>query len=243
MIRRLSLIALFFITTAAMAQGTISTSGSAEILVEPDQVEFTVGVETLHVSLDTAKQLNDAAVAKAIAAAKHNGVPAGSIQTDYISIEPNYDSEHRERLTPISYVVRRSIVITSKDIPGFERLLSSLVEAGANHVRSIRFTTTKLREHRDNARRMAAKAALEKAQLLAETLGSTVGKATQIAEANEWWNSSYGSWWGWGGNANVMTNVSQNVNISGGNNNDGEGALAPGRIAVKATVNVTFAMY
>jgi uncharacterized protein YggE len=240
MIRRLSSIALLLITTSALAQGSITTSGSADILVEPDQVEFTVGVETMHVSLEMAKQLNDAAVAKTIAAAKRNGVPAAAIQTDYISIEPNYDYEHRERLTPTSYVVRRSIVITSKDIPNFERLLSALVEAGANRVRSIRFMTTKLREHRDTARRMAAKAALEKAQLLAETLGGTVGKATQISEANDWWSSSYASWWG--GNANVMANVSQNVNVAGGDTNS-DSPLAPGRIAVKATVNVTFAFY
>ncbi|HEX7830418.1 MAG TPA: SIMPL domain-containing protein [Thermoanaerobaculia bacterium] len=247
MFRRFAFVPLLLIHVAAFAQSfpnepSVSTSGNAEVLVEPDQVEFTIGVEIVHGTLSVAKELNDAAVAKTIAVAKRNGVEPSSIQTDYISIDPNYyDSDGRSRATPVNYVVRRSVVIVSKDVAGFERLLTQLVEAGANHVNGIRFLTTKLRAHRDEARRLATQAALEKAQLLAKSLGRNAGKVLQIAEATDWWSSSYSSWYGrW--NSGASTNVSQNASPVGGTPSSGDGPLAPGRIAVKATVNCVFAL-
>lgn len=212
---------------------SVTTSGTAELLVDPDQVEISVGTETMHATLRIAKELNDAAIAKTIAAAKRNGIDAASIQTDYISINPNYVTR---RTTPDSYTVRRSLVITSKDVSQFERLLTDLIEAGANQVQSIEFRTSKLRERRDEARRMATKAAQEKAQLLATSLGRTIGKALQITEGNDGW-SAFSSWRGW--NANIAANASQNA---GSAEVPSEGPLAPGRISVRATVSVVFAL-
>lgn len=213
---------------------SVTTSGTAELLVDPDQVEISVGTETMHATLRIAKELNDAAIAKTIAAAKRNGIDAASIQTDYISINPNYVTR---RTTPDSYTVRRSLVITSKDVSQFERLLTDLIEAGANQVQSIEFRTSKLRERRDEARRMATKAAHEKAQLLATSLGRTIGKALQITEGNDGW-SAFSSWRG-GWSANMAMNVSQNAGVA---ETPSESPLAPGRISVRATVSVVFAL-
>jgi uncharacterized protein len=247
MFRTFAFVPLLLIHTATLAQGfpyqpSVSTSGNAEILVEPDQVEFTIGVEIVHGTLSVAKELNDAAVAKTIAVAKRNGVEPSAIQTDYISIDPNYyDTDGRSRVTPVNYVVRRSIVIVSKDIAGFERLLTQLVEAGVNHVNGIRFLTTTLRAHRDEARRLATQAALEKARLLAQSLGRDVGKVLQISEDTDWWSSSYSSWYGrWG--AGTSANVSQNASPAAGSTSSGDSPLAPGRIAIKANVNCVFAL-
>lgn len=212
---------------------TVSTSGSAEIRVVPDRIEIAVGVETLNPSLAQAKAANDAAIARVVATAKKHQIDAGKIQTDYLNIEPNYDSNHQTN--PVSYTVRRSVVIMSEDIGGFESLLSALIEAGANHVHGIRFMTSKLREHRDKARTMATQAALEKARLLAQSLGRKVGKARSVTENGDW-GSSYGSWWGRYGS--MSQNVSQNASSASGETPDGP--LSAGRISVTASVSVTF---
>lgn len=231
------LLVLFLLAPAANAQfhnvapPSISTSGSAEIKVVPDRIEIAVGVEHVDPVLAKAKADNDAAVAKVIAAAKQRGIDPGKIQTDFIGIEPE---ERSDRV--LQYRVRRSVVIESSDVPGFEALLSTLLDAGVNHVHSISFRTSQLRAHRDEARRMAAKAAQEKATLLAESLGRKVGRVRGISESTDYWGSSYGSWWGrWGGGG--FQNVAQN-SVSTASLADG--ALAPGRISVTASVHVTF---
>jgi uncharacterized protein YggE len=229
---------LSFLAAAASAQKatdfpSISTSGSAEVRVVPDRIEISLGVETFNTQLRPAKEENDRQVAKVIAVAKKHGIDPKQIQTDYLSIEPNLS---RADQPPGSYTVRRAIVIQSGDIAGFEDLLSAVIAAGANHVQNIRFMTSQLRVHRDEARKMAAKAALEKAQLLAESLGRKVGKVRNISEASDSWWSSYNWWWGrWG---SQYQNVSQNV--ASANQPESEGPLAPGRISVSASVQVTF---
>ena len=230
-----SIACLFLLVVSVHAFGqtdvrSISTSGSGEVRVVPDKVEVAVGVESVHANLRTAKSRNDQAVAALIEIAKRHGVAADNIQTDYISIAPAYEDR-----VVVSYTVQRSVVIVSHDIPGFERLLTSLVEAGANQVNSIRFMTSKLREHRDEARRMATRAALEKARLLAEGLGSRVGKVRNIHESQDYWSSSY--WW-WGRSSKI-SNSTQNAANAGGDSPE-DGPLAPGRISVTASVSVTF---
>lgn len=213
---------------------TISTTGSAEIKVVPDIIEIAAGVETVHTSLAKAKIDNDAAVAKVMAVAKERGIDPAKIQTDFIDISPSYSNESPRVPT---YTVRKSIVIESNDLAGFEALLSAIINAGANHVHSVQFRTSDMRKHRDDARRMAIKAAQEKAKLIAEGFGRTVGKAYVIAEGHDGWSGSYGSWWGsrYASSANTF-----NIASSSGAATPVESTLAPGRISVTASVNVTF---
>ena len=213
---------------------SVMTSGSAEVRVVPDQVEVAVGVESVARDLRSAHAMNEQTVTKLMEIAKQHGIAKDRIQMDFINIEPDYSES---RMNPVKYTVRRSMVITSREVGSFDELLSALVGAGANHVHSIRFSTTKLREHRDEARRMATRAALEKARLLAETLGAKVGKVRHVAESSDGWHSSYGSWWGRWGNASY--NTSQNVSSTAGSAQE-EGSMAAGRISVTANVNVTF---
>lgn len=218
----------------------IHVSGSAEIKVVPDRIEIVVGVETIGPELRKVKAENDAAVASVIAAARKSGIDAGKIQTDFVNITPQYAEDKKERPI-IGYVVRKSMLIESSDLAAFETLMSAVVDAGANHVHSIRFLTTQMRAHRDEARRLAAKAATEKAQLIASSLGRKLGAAHNISETNDHWWSSYGS--GWGNNWNRYgggVNVSQNVMTTSGSDASTDGSFAPGRISVTATVSVMF---
>ncbi|MBN1220437.1 MAG: SIMPL domain-containing protein [Anaerolineae bacterium] len=217
--------------------GVITVTGDAEVRVVPDEVILTLGVETWDKNLNTAKRQNDDRVKAVIALARGYGVEPRYIQTDHISIEPRYEDYYeRERL--IGYFVRKTIVITLKDLTKFEDLLTGTLEAGANFVHGIQFRTTELRQHRDQARALAIKAAQEKATALAGELGQHVGKPRNIhEEQNSWW-SWYNSWWGsrWHGAA-MAQNVIQEVGPDPAVFDDG---LAPGQITVNARVSVTF---
>jgi uncharacterized protein YggE len=214
----------------------ITTTGEAEVLVIPDEVVLTLGVETSNRQLSLAKRENDEIVAKVLAAAQARGVAAKYLQTDHISIEPRYRDSYEQR-DFVGYFVRKTIVITLKDISAFDAVLTDALEAGAAYVHGIQFRTTELRKHRDKARVLAIRAAHEKAVALAQELGQEVGQPHDIREDQSGWWSWYNSWWG--SRASTLT---QNVIQEGGGAAPvaTEGTLAPGQISVTARVTVIF---
>lgn len=214
----------------------ITVSGEAEVRVVPDEVVISVGVDTRHANLRTAKRLNDDVVKKLIAIAQGYGVEQRYIQTDYIYIDQNYYySSVRDE-----YIVRRAMMITLHDLTQFEELLTDLVNAGANEVRGIEFRTTELRTYRDQARALAIQAAYEKAVDLTGALGQEIGVPHNIHEdVNNWW-SGYSSWWYRRSSGSMTQNVIQEIPV-GDLGLDGN-AVAPGMISIKANITVTFEM-
>jgi len=220
--------------------GIITVTGDAEVRVVPDEVILTLGIETWDGNLSTAKQQNDARAGAVLNAVERYGIEPRYIQTDHISIEPVYEHyDYKSQLT--GYLVRKTMVITLKDLAKFEDLLTATLDAGANHVHGIQFRTTELRRHRDKARSLAIQAAQEKAEAMAGELDQTVGKPRTINENQAGWWSWYNSWWG-GGRGGMMT---QNVIQEVGGQEVGSGSftdetIAPGQITVRAQVNVSF---
>lgn len=216
--------------------GTISVSGEAVVKVAPDEVIITFGVETYHENLKTAKQENDARVERVIQLCARYGIESKYVQTDFISIEPHYhDGYWREVIE--GYFVRKNIVVTLRDLTAFDRFLTEILQAGVNYVHGIEFRTTDLREFRDQARALAVNAAKEKAAAMAGELGMEIGDPQSIREEGLSWWSGYGSsWWGYryGG---LSQNVVQNA---GDMPSEALGATAPGQIAIRAQVSVTF---
>ena len=214
--------------------------------VIPDQVVITLGFETKDADVGLAKDRNDQRVRKLIDAAAVWGIPPRDIATEYMSIQPNWDGSKR------TYTVRKVAVLTLHDISKFEHVLSSSLQVGANYVHGVDFQTTNLRKYRDQARDMAIKAAREKAVALTDALGQKVGKAHTITEVG---GSSWGYWqgwmnygwdsgpYGWGYGRYGGVNATQNaVAVAGPPSGElsGENTLAPGQIAVQASVQVTF---
>jgi len=220
----------------AQPPGSIATTGEAVVMVVPDEIILTLGVETQDQRLSVAKTQNDARVRKVIAAAQAHGVAAQHIQTDFISIEPVYDDYVDRIEDPIGYRVGKTIVITLRDMSQFDGLLADALQAGANYVHGIEFRTTELRKYRDQARELAIQAAQEKAAALAKAAGRSLGTATSISEGYSGWSSSYGRW-----RASWRGASSQNViQESGGAAFVSEGGTAPGQIRVEASISVTF---
>jgi uncharacterized protein YggE len=214
--------------------GIITVTGDAEVRVVPDEVILTLGIETWDENLSTAKRQNDARANAVLNAVEGYGIESRYIQTDHISIEPIYEHyDHRGKLT--GYLVRKTMVITLKDLTKFEDLLTATLDAGANYVHGIQFRTTELRQHRDKARSLAIQAAQEKAQAMAGELNQAVGKPRTINENQAGWWSWYNRWWGSRGG--MMT---QNVIQEVGGVTLTEETIAPGQITVRAQVTVSF---
>jgi uncharacterized protein len=227
---------------------TISVSGEATVLVVPDQVQISMTAENRAADLMAAKEQNDQAVKALVEyATKTLGIEPRRVQTDFITVEPkyrqcNYDNEMSGKCDPLQityYTVKKGVQISLKDVTQYEGLVTKAMSLGVNHIDNIGFTTTELRKHRDEAREMAAKASLEKAQALASALGMKVGKAITINTENYssyYWHGSYDLQRG--GNS-MSQNVIQQAPEAQREEGD-TGGLAMGQINVSATVNVTY---
>jgi len=235
MTRYLVVIATLLIAQPALAQN-ISVTGDASIMVMPDRVNLSLGVESRHQSLVAAKAENDAGVRKVIDAARALGIAPADIQTDYMQVTMRYDNNAETIIN--HYVVTKDVQILLRNVDQFEELLSRVLLAGANHIYDVDFSTSELRKHRDAARALAMKAAQEKANDLAGAAGlKVVGTPYDVG------TSSYGGGASYGRRSRGYGSMSQNVvqDIGSGSNGIGaDGTVALGKISVTASVSVSY---
>lgn len=239
----LTLVALFSVSLLAQQPASyddrhrITVTGEAEVNAAPDRIIITFGVDTRDVTLLVAKQQNDAIVKKGLAAVKTLGVPDRDIQTDHLSISQRFD----DRRVFEGYTVRNMFAVTLNDPARVEGLISSALDSGVNYLLGVDFRTSELKKFREQARELAVKAAREKAEKMAGTLGQTVGNPIQIDEDQRDAASSYYSSWsatGWDNRMRGVSAASQNVVQAG----DGDVAdtIALGKVSVRASVRVIF---
>ena len=227
------------VAQATLPVRTIKVSGNAQVMVVPDEVVLTLGIESWHAKLGTAKTNNDQVVRNVIGVTKDFNIPEKDVRTDYLNVQPSFENYEHHVLT--GYYVRRNVVITLKDLTQFEDVLSAALEAGVNYVHGIDFRTSELRKFRDQARELALQAAREKAEAMAGKLDQDIGEPLSIEEASFYWYSPYSSYWSYGSGGGMAQNVVQNAPSAGsGDLSQIDEAMAPGQIAVGATVNVEF---
>jgi hypothetical protein len=214
----------------------ITVSGQAEVRVPPDEVVFTLGVESVDKDISVARKRTDDSVKEVLAIAKRNNVKPEDVQTSYISIQPKYstddlDYEQRRAVKRefVGYQVSKTIAVILRDISRFDSLLSDVLKAGVTRLSNVEFRDSQLRRHKDQARAMAMKAAQEKANLMAREIGQSIGPAYWITEGVV---IPYAA-------ANVSQNRIDNF-VGSASSSESESAIAPGTISVTAQVTVRF---
>lgn len=245
---RFALFVVFLAVSSGYAQfaretHAIEVSGDAEVRVVPDEVTVFFGVENRNKDISTAVAQNNAAVKQLISAIRNVGVDPGDIQTDYFHVDIAYLQNQPSMVD--YYVVTKQVQVVLKKVARFEDLLNAGLRAGANHLDGIEFRTTELRKYRDEARSLAAKAAVEKAKGLADAAGLKVGKPLSLSSYSYGGGSSYIFWnrYGYGyGYRNMGMSQSQNVvqNVAGKNDGSDQGTISLGKISVTASVSMTF---
>lgn len=212
----------------------ITVSGQGEVRVPPDEVVFTLGVESVDKDMLAAKKKTDDSVREVLAIARKNNVKAEDVQTSHISVQPKYNTDEMDfeqrrgvKREFVGYQVSKTVVVILRDLSRFDVLLSDVLKAGVTRLSNVAFRDSQLRKHRDQARAMAMKAAQEKANLMAREIGQSIGPAYSITEG---FIVPY-----------ATSNISQNVaGVAGRISDESESAIAPGSISVTAHVTVRF---
>jgi uncharacterized protein len=232
------IILAFALSLAIVPAQEIAVTGTADVLVVPDEVLIHVGVETRNENLDQARRLHDDRMKKVLAFIKTSAVPDKDVQTDFISLDPEYGNDWG-RTKPV-YVVRKFIEIRLTNITSLESVLSGLLDAGVDRINNVEFRTTHLRKYRDQARALAIQAAKEKADALCGELDVKRGKPLHInaSESGGVWNP-YGFF---GAQGPSVSNSQVTIQESDSPADSPGATLSLGQVKVSATVNVSFAI-
>jgi len=158
--------------------------GTAEVKVVPDRVVINVAIQKMSPVASTAKEAVDSASKRVIAVMRQSGLGEKDIQTTYLTLQPQYDFKNGRKFSHFS--AQQGFTVTLRDISKLDAVLDAVIGAGANEINSIQYETSELRRYRDQARAEAVKAAKEKADDLAKTLGQQIGKAYTIEEVPDY---------------------------------------------------------
>jgi uncharacterized protein YggE len=219
---------------------TITVTGDADVLVSPDQAIIRFSVQMKRAGLDRARGDVNRRVKSVLETLKKLGVAPRHIRTDHMHIWPNtyYETRRIE-----SYTVRKTISVTLEDLDKLEEIMSAAFQAGVNGLDGVEFRSTKLRQHKDQARLLAIQAAREKARAMSGALEQQIGSPRNINEHagnmnGDGSNSGWGGWW-WGQPRLdlVAQNMVQNATNSQGNTGN---ITAPGQLRINAKVTVAF---
>ena len=218
---------------------TMHTAGTAIIRVQPDKATLRLGVQTFAPTPRESQAKNARIVEQVLQAIRDEGVPAQDITTDYFALRPEYDNLKYGERKIVGYWTDNAVVVTLRQVDKLSDVLVAALDAGATTVDDVTFSTTRLRELRDQARAMAVKAAMEKAHDLAGAVSLTTGDVQSISENS--WSYYYGMWNSRGQWANAQQNVMQVAPSSGAPQLD-DGEFSLGQIVVQAQVELTVAL-
>ena len=172
-------------------QSGIWVSGIGKLSVEPDLVDFRVGVDTLGETVAEANSAASEAMAAIVAVLKASGIEDKDIQTSRFNIRPEYD--YRETTVDgvrsssqvlVGYNVRNTVTVKVRDLEGLPELVDDVVTAGGDNIRidSVSFTVEDPDARTDELRELAVADAAAKAAHMAELGGVTLGDLTYLSE-------------------------------------------------------------
>ena len=179
--RTILILAITAMTTLAHAQQiepTVGVTGEGKVIVVPDEVTISLGVQTQGKDAAAVKSENDKAVDKVLDFLLKKNIPQNQVQTEYVSLNKNYDYNTKV----YNYNASQTISVKLKDLSKYDEIMSGLVASGINSINGVNFGSSKMDTYEAEARKKAVANAKIKAQEYAGVLGQKIGKAVQIAE-------------------------------------------------------------
>ena len=159
----------------------INVSGEGKVKVAPDQAMISIAIETKGIKAVEVKRENDTKMDAILKFIKKSNIAQEDIQTQRISLNPNYDYEKKK----YSYVATQSVQILLKDLSKYDTLMEGLVNEGINRIDNVEFKSSKLLQLQSDARKLAMKDAKAKAEDYVSVLNQKVGKALLISDNSQ----------------------------------------------------------
>jgi uncharacterized protein YggE len=165
----------------------ITVAGEGRVTAAPDLALLTLGVSTLAPTVAEARQQAADALDAMIVSMRDNGIEEKDIQTQNLSIYPEYDFRG-ETQTLRGFRVQNTVVAKIRDLDRTTEILDEAVAAGGDNtqVQGISFTIDDPSALQAQARADAVEDARLKAETLAEAGGVSLGDPVTIDETGSY---------------------------------------------------------
>jgi uncharacterized protein len=195
---------------------SFSVSGEGKVTAIPDVAQFSFSVITEgDEDIAPLQEENVSATNKAIDFLKDQGVESKDIKTTNYNLEPKYETYScptiYSSVTPcppaeiVGYTITQTVSVKVRDFTKIGKIVSGVVDAGANSVSSLSFDVDDSTALENQAKEEAIAQAREKAELVAKAGGFQIGRLLSLED-------SYGSYYyGYGGSDLKAESVSASV--------------------------------
>lgn len=222
----LFLFSFVLLTFSAMAQGNtitpqVNVNGEGSVKIKPDYAIISIGSEIKELDSAKAKKQNDDIIAKMIQVIKKAQIQEKDYQTDRINLYKTREYQEKKDY----FVASQSINITLRNLEQYEKLMSDLMDAGANSIQGVEFKSTKTETVASEIRAKAVLNAKKKAEDYAGALNQNIGKALIISDQSMVNNPR----------VYMMKSNAMSADAAGM-----EQTLAVGEIEISTNVNVVF---
>ena len=169
--------------TAALADSTISVSGSGEVLIPADVAVVSLGVNARNAEAPRAQAEANEIIARIREALTAAGFAEDDINTGYINLYGIYDySSYGGSETLTGYNATSSLAVRVTDMSRVGEVIDLAFGAGANMLDGVSFSVKDDTAARAEALKMAVEDAKAKAAVLAEAAGFTTLEIESIQE-------------------------------------------------------------
>ena len=214
------------VSLPGIAETTLSTIGSATVMVEPDMAVLNVGYSCQKADPVAAQDETAHMIEKIRQAALQSGVAEEDIATASLEVYPQYDYS-MEQAAIIGYAVTHMLEVTVRKIDNLGETLDALLAAGVNQSYGISFASSMSEEVYLQALEMAVENASKKADRMAIASGLWLGGISSVEELETHYGMSTGS-------GSRMSLKAENADASIGE------TVKAGEIAISAHVKVVY---
>ena len=175
-------------------QSTVMVTGEGEAYAIPDIASFSFSVTEAGETVQSAQELLDKKINKALAAVKDTGVEDKDIKTQYYNVYPKYEWEQAYCIqivgatcppgknVLIGYEVSQTILIKVRDTEKAADLVTKVGAIGVSNISGLEFTVDDREKYVNQAREQAIAKAREQAKVRAKQLGVRLGKLLYFNE-------------------------------------------------------------
>jgi uncharacterized protein YggE len=200
----------------------ININGTSELVRSADQINFSVQIKTIAVTIERSKVTNDNDLAELLSILKKIGINSDDIVVSPIRLGKNYeyDRERQRKLT--GYFTDVNVTFRLTDLSKYYELANQLSAGNDFEITSSSYGISDYEIQHKAALENALKAAKEKAEYMAKALGQKLGDVIEIEE-----------------NDGRQTNAALSNTITV------EGSASPeinGTVVIKRSVRVKFAL-
>lgn len=161
----------------------VMVSGDSIVQAQPDTAIINISVITQNKSALNAQAENANRSDQVVRAVKAAAGAGAEVKTSGYNLQPI--TVYKEGQPPVitGYQASNSVTVTMSDLTKVGAVIDAASQAGANNINGVSFTLRKDRPAKDQALADATRAAVGKAQAIAQALGGRVSRIIEVQEA------------------------------------------------------------